>query len=531
MADIGVKFDEPFDKQAEFFRSKLKNQVTTATWDVMLKESHDKAFTVAGAMKADLLADLAAAVDESILGGGSIGSFRQEFKDIVAKHGWNYNGDFNWRTHTIYMTNLRTSYAAGRLAQLYEAEYDYWLYKHSDIVANPRKQHKAWNGLTLPADDPWWKSHYPPNGWGCRCRVIGVRRPEDVKRYDGYMGAAPDSVIDPKTGAPEGIDRGWDYMPGETSDLVQGIKQKLGKLPKPLAEALEKDLQKVEQKKYWDSTTEAGQWHDAAFKNAPTSIKNTIKKVGDPDKILMTEKAHPHTVRHKYIEMDEQTKNLIGQTIWRHEYGHWVDHKLGKKSSFSSGEEFTEAMQQDGMILITQAGKVPTNELKKTIYLMNPIDLDKYVKDLASKAKLDYQVFNSWVKNSPISIFDIGTHARAFREAQLIESLRLRDGKTFLDAIELVERGKDGKIVSEKIDLTYDTGLADYSDLFSAATMKRVEGHFSHSADYYKARPEKGRQSESFANLFEIISSHKFGMIAAEHFTPKMLKSMKKVLK
>ena len=208
MGSFGVNFDEPFEAQAKHLRKRLANQVTTEKWDDMLGEAHNKVFTVAGAMKADLLADLADAVGKS----KGLKQFQEDFKGIVEKHGWDYNGDFDWRTRTIYMTNLRTSYAAGRLEQL--QDYPHWMYKHSDLVTNPRQHHKAWSGLTLPADDPWWRSHYPPNGWGCQCRIIGIRRPEETKRYKGYMGEAPPIKIDPKTGAPQGIDRGWDYMPG-----------------------------------------------------------------------------------------------------------------------------------------------------------------------------------------------------------------------------------------------------------------------------------------------------------------------------
>lgn len=34
-----------------------------------------------------------------------------------------------------------------------------------------RKEHDALDGITLPINDPFWDSYYPPNGWRCRCDV------------------------------------------------------------------------------------------------------------------------------------------------------------------------------------------------------------------------------------------------------------------------------------------------------------------------------------------------------------------------
>lgn len=39
-----------------------------------------------------------------------------------------------------------------------------------------RESHEKLNGTTLPADDPFWESFYPPNGWNCRCTVVKVRK-------------------------------------------------------------------------------------------------------------------------------------------------------------------------------------------------------------------------------------------------------------------------------------------------------------------------------------------------------------------
>ncbi len=35
-----------------------------------------------------------------------------------------------------------------------------------------RPAHAAMDGITLPIDHPFWKTYYPPNGWGCRCLII-----------------------------------------------------------------------------------------------------------------------------------------------------------------------------------------------------------------------------------------------------------------------------------------------------------------------------------------------------------------------
>lgn len=233
----------PFAEQVAFFRGKLGNLIPTEKWDDIWHSQHDRGFMVAGAAKADLLADLAAAVDTFIAEGKGIDDFRKDFDATVERYGWAYRGERNWRTRVIYQTNMVSSYSAGRLGQLREGGFEYWMYKHSDSVLHPRPLHVSWDGLTLPADDPWWQTHYPPNGWGCMCRVIGIADAAAAERLGGRMGPAPDDGIDPKTGVPAGIDKGWDYMPGETSDLVAEVRRKAAGLPAPLGSDLEADVE------------------------------------------------------------------------------------------------------------------------------------------------------------------------------------------------------------------------------------------------------------------------------------------------
>ena len=235
----------PFAEQLAFFRNKLN--LPTERWDDIRKEEHDRAFIVAGAQGADLLADLNTAVTRAIADGSGLEAFRKDFKALVAKNGWSgWTGEGSkagvaWRTKVIYQTNMGTSYAAGRWQQLNDPELQsvmpYWRYKHSDSVLYPRPLHVSWDGLTLPPDAPFWKTHFPPNGWGCHCRVIPASKSEYLKAIASGKGPANA----PAAGNVEGIDRGFAYAPGASvaDELKALADQKLSKLPAPLGAALD----------------------------------------------------------------------------------------------------------------------------------------------------------------------------------------------------------------------------------------------------------------------------------------------------
>ena len=148
------------------------------------------------------------------------------FDRIVKRHGWSYNGSRGWRSRVIYDTNLRTAYQAGRYKQLTDPAAlkarPYWRYKHDDLVVRPRQHHLAWNGLVLRHDDPFWSTHYPPNGWGCKCKVF-AESPSSLKRKKLSLGASPKiRKVERRLGnrivrVPAGIDPGWDYNVGEAA--------------------------------------------------------------------------------------------------------------------------------------------------------------------------------------------------------------------------------------------------------------------------------------------------------------------------
>ena len=250
----------PFEEALAFFRAKLN--LPTRRWDDLLGAAHDRAFVVAGATAADLLADLNAAVEKAIAEGTPIQTFRKDFARIVAERGWTgWTGEGTkageaWRTRVIYETNLFTSYSAGRYQQMKDVAdaRPWWRYRHSDASVVPRPEHVAWDGTIRRHDDPWWTTHAPPSGFGCKCYIESLFERE-MKKH-GLKETPEEEIpynreiegVDPKTGEefkrPEGVDKGWDYAPGAGVDvpLRQLVSDKLIRYPPAITKALSRDI-------------------------------------------------------------------------------------------------------------------------------------------------------------------------------------------------------------------------------------------------------------------------------------------------
>ncbi|MDX7814420.1 hypothetical protein SJR96_05205 [Aeromonas caviae] len=66
--------------------------------------------------------------------------------------------------------------------------------------------HPQWDGVLLPVDDPWWKTHFPPNSSECKCLV------RQISKYEYQKILASGKVIAKPTD--DGIEPGWDFNPG-----------------------------------------------------------------------------------------------------------------------------------------------------------------------------------------------------------------------------------------------------------------------------------------------------------------------------
>lgn len=245
-------FGKPFKFQVAAFRLRLQDLRDTARWTDLWQSEHDRAFMVAGATKAGILADLAAAVDKAIVQGTGYDAFKKDFRKIIAEKGWllspagqGKDGKGAWRARLIYRTNMSTSYAAGRWAQIVATGLPLVVYRHGGSL-DPRIQHLTWDGLILPIEHPFWASHAPPNGWGCSCYVNGARNERDAIRMGGKPGVQlPENwqSPDPRAGAPIGIDKGWAYSPGASvASTVHAMAETAVKWPYEIAKAFMQNM-------------------------------------------------------------------------------------------------------------------------------------------------------------------------------------------------------------------------------------------------------------------------------------------------
>lgn len=235
MADDALFAEAPEEVQRYFRARRLR---PSFDWRDVAPEEHAFGFTAAKTTVHDVLADLHSAVGEAIIRRVPLEEFTARLTPILQEKGWwgrqlatdPLNGEQTVvqlgsprRLRTIYWANTRTAHAAGEWerTQRTKAFLPYLLYTQSSAERR-RLEHEGWVGTVLPVDDPWWDTHYPPNGWGCQCGVRQISGREARERGWKEGTASPAIVTrawrNRRTGetvqVPVGIDPGWETNPG-----------------------------------------------------------------------------------------------------------------------------------------------------------------------------------------------------------------------------------------------------------------------------------------------------------------------------
>ncbi|UVM52202.1 minor capsid protein [Pseudomonas sp. B21-015] len=202
---------------------KFKGYAVTWNWQDMLDQAHDQAFTVAKAMRLDLLSDIRAALETALQDGQTLKQFITNMQPTLEAQGW-------WgqqvivdsegvgelvqlgsprRLKTIYQTNLQSAYMAGRKAEMEQTTetHPYWMYV-AILDGKTRPSHRALHGQVFRHDDPIWSAIFPPNGFNCRCRVVALSEAAVKRRGLTVVSSAGRSFT-------ETVETGTDKRTGE----------------------------------------------------------------------------------------------------------------------------------------------------------------------------------------------------------------------------------------------------------------------------------------------------------------------------
>jgi SPP1 gp7 family putative phage head morphogenesis protein len=223
----GDAFDVPPEIAISYFQA--KGLRPTFSYADMLGDAHNQAFTVAKMMDLDLLAYTRKSLDDALNNGESYNDWRRNLEPTLKKAGWwGRDADGNQlgspsRIQNIFRTNMQSAYAVGQWDEI-ESQADIAPYLMYDAIDDTvtRPEHRAWDRKVLPVKHNWWKTHFPPNGFNCRCSVIQMDEDEaealglqiDTRApYNGsYTWTNPRTHIEHKI--PNGLDPGFNRNPG-----------------------------------------------------------------------------------------------------------------------------------------------------------------------------------------------------------------------------------------------------------------------------------------------------------------------------
>ena len=307
--DLSQAFKLAPAKAVKFFES--KGYKIDWDWADTWEEANATAFTVAKAMKADVLSTIHAELNTTLKSGMTEAQFIKTLEPRLQALGWwgvkKIKGPDGvkelvqlgspHRLKTIFRVNMNTARAAAHYknAKANAEDRPYWQYDAADD-GRTRPSHAALGGMVFRHDDPFWDSHYPPNGFNCRCLVRALDEAEmkeeglTVTDSRDHLSEVQQEVgIDKKTGEVRKEravkfslgntvmvpDAGWNYNPGRAglsqlqaieNNKLQSALNAPGKLNTMVKQSIHEGLNSTEFPKFIAQTREADreQWAIAA---------------------------------------------------------------------------------------------------------------------------------------------------------------------------------------------------------------------------------------------------------------------------
>lgn len=233
-------------------------------WRDLGADEYARAFTVARSAGYDIIDDLHNSFVKVLDSGGTEKDFAKLVVPTLREKGW-LRGDrqaIASRVDLIYDTNLRVARGAGQWDRIQRGKRTLPYLRGATVrdnrVRHPPKSrdsdHRAWDGIILPVDHPFWTRWWAPLGFRCRCTVIPMTRSQLARFKGGVTSEADLADREARLGTPVFLAPGA----GVTQQLFQ-IADRENNDPErmPGLPAIDVAAERAEGLSLWNSQTAA----------------------------------------------------------------------------------------------------------------------------------------------------------------------------------------------------------------------------------------------------------------------------------
>lgn len=313
---------------------KQRGEITQSwSWADLWGAEHAQAFTISRLTQVDLLKDMQTMITASVNGEMGRRDFMRDAKKALQAKGWwgekevihPVTGEvlkttFNpARLELIFSTNTRQAYAAGQWERIQASKTSHPYIRYVTMGDGlVRDSHAIWANLTLPVDDPFWHTHFPPNGYRCRCRVVSVSQRDYDKgltpRGEDMLKTIPDvqwkEWVNPSTGAsvqvPDGVHPAFAYNVGIAAEhakhMANVITDKMTTMPEPLAVKVAQALANSPGFEAWFANPQGYSWPLVRISQVDAEVIGSRLTVAQlsPDTVRKQALIHPELTAAEY---------------------------------------------------------------------------------------------------------------------------------------------------------------------------------------------------------------------------------------
>lgn len=191
-------FYRPHEEAAALVRGKAV--VTREVFDRLLPEVRARAITVTGLEGLGAVERIQTEIADYVRGqttGGEAVTWADAKKRIVETlDAGQFSPQAAERRATLLLRThgFQAFQASNYRVGMEDDDTTHWQYLATED-SHVRDSHLALNGLVLPKSDPFWKTHFPPWEWGCRCRCRPMNPDLVAEERDLDAGRKPEDRL------------------------------------------------------------------------------------------------------------------------------------------------------------------------------------------------------------------------------------------------------------------------------------------------------------------------------------------------